>query len=267
MLSLGEYIYTHLFESEKRYQFITGAGLLVAIFLNVFQPFGINTGGFSFSGIAMVSGYGLMTTLGLMMVIKSKLIFQRLYHFHPIIFSLATILLISLFIFSYFKIIFSGSSPSDRFVIIYLNTLIMSVIILLLIKGLFGNINLQKKGISDTIIIPSKNKSQAGIQLSINHLIMIEACGNYILVYYLHDNVLKKKLIRNTLRHVEEISKTHLTLVRCHSSFLINTLYLLEIKKNLRKHSLLMDYVAQSIPISKRHLENVKIYLSPPDPR
>lgn len=258
MTSIVDYVYVSLYENGHKFRIIFGVGLIVAIFLNVFQPFGINNGGFSPKGILMVSGYGCATSMGLLLMVRFKNIFMQLYHIHVWLFTIISLFFISLLVFSYFKIIFSGSSSDDHYIEFLLNTSGVAILILWLIKGLLVNEYHPSEIPSSNLLIPSKNKSQSGLQLSIHNLIMIEAYGNYILVHYQHENTIKRMLIRNTMREVEELLRIYPTVIRCHSSFLINSNFLLTVKKNRRKYTLVIDHITHEIPVSKQHLSTVR---------
>ena len=52
------------------------------------------------------------------------------------------------------------------------------------------------------IEILSENKSDS-LQLLHHNIVAIKSADNYIQVYYLENNMLKKKLLRNTLRNIE----------------------------------------------------------------
>lgn len=253
------YAYRNLYEREMQYKIIFWSGIAVAIFLNVFQPFGINNGGFSLKGIMMVSGYGLITSIGLSVMIIFGKVFRKLYAVHPIVFCTISLAFITSLVFLYFKVVFSNVGNTDSFIELFLNTIIVGVFILLIFKGIFGNNQINEHHLfNGNITIQSNNKSETGIQLIPSKLVMIEAHGNYIMIYYLHRNEIKTKLIRNTMKEASKRCIQFPGMVRCHVSFIINSDHVIELINNKNSHCIILNYLEKSIPCSSKHYSSLK---------
>lgn len=206
----------------------------------------------------MISGYGVVTSLGLLVLVVSGPIFKKLYFIHPWLFFGGSITTISVLAYTYFQVAFSGTGASESFMQILLNTLIVGIVILLLLKGIFMSHPQRKDHSTPEIIrIPSRNKSCNGIQVPASNLILVEASGNYISVYYLHDNDLQKKLIRNTMKNIEGLITHGNRLVRCHMSFIVNTDYVLETTRKNRRHFMKLRYISTKVPVSERYYPRI----------
>ena len=257
-LIMIEFAYKNLYDKDQQFKIIFLSGIVVAIFLNIFQPFGINNGGFCLKGILMVSGYGLMASIGLAAMVISSKVFKRLYYMHPILFGLSALVFISILVYSYFILIFSGNSINDSFVEVLLNTLIVGSVMLFLVKGVLGSSSENDDTNGQKIIIPSRYKTESGIQLLPDQMIMIEANGNYIMVYYLHESIVKKKMIRNTMKEAQQQCTGYQHLMRCHASFLINADYIMEMLKSNRNHYLHLTLMDKRIPVSQKYYRPLK---------
>lgn len=97
------------------------------------------------------------------------------------------------------------------------------------------------------------------LRLSINKhdLLYIEACDNYVVVYYTSNDTIKKYLLRNRLKALEdEFLGTNI--IRCHRSYLVN----LEKAKVIRKESdgLYIELDTKNtkeIPVSKSYQKEI----------
>jgi len=97
------------------------------------------------------------------------------------------------------------------------------------------------------------------LRISINKkdLLYIESCNNYVLIYYTSNDTIKKYLLRNRLKTLEnELSNTNI--IRCHRTYLVN----LEKAKVIRKESdglyIELDTKdAKEIPVSKSYQKKI----------
>ncbi|WP_231565543.1 LytTR family DNA-binding domain-containing protein [Psychroserpens sp. Hel_I_66] len=92
------------------------------------------------------------------------------------------------------------------------------------------------------------------LRLLLKDLICIQSSDNYVEVFYLDGNELKKSLIRNTL---SKVSDTFPELLRTHRGFLINPFHFQSWKTEKGKHILNLSQSIE-VPISKTYLVDVK---------
>ncbi len=107
--------------------------------------------------------------------------------------------------------------------------------------------------VEETITVQIKEESvkESPIVMQLSEFVYAQSEGNYITIYYLHDNTLMHKLIRLSLKQLE-IQLEHLSQIkRCHRSYLINTQHITAIDGNARSLTIQLDNVATSIPVSR----------------
>lgn len=105
-------------------------------------------------------------------------------------------------------------------------------------------------------IIGSNSNEQ--IKFLLKDFIMAQAQSNYVDLYFLSENVLKKQVIRSTLSKViNEIPNGQ----QVHRSFLVNPSFINSISGNTRKGTIRLNHIVDDIPISPKHFLGVKKYL------
>jgi DNA-binding LytR/AlgR family response regulator len=131
----------------------------------------------------------------------------------------------------------------------------LTVILPILIIGRFAFGKYKDKKLDEQKIEIQGDGNYESLRLLLNYLICIQSSDNYVEVFYLDRNELKKSLIRNTL---SKVSDSFSVLLRIHRSLIINPFHFKSWKTEKGKHFLTL---AQNIevPISKTYLENVKV--------
>jgi len=94
------------------------------------------------------------------------------------------------------------------------------------------------------------------IALRLDQILFFEAQDNYVAIYHLEDNKLKKHLLRSTLFHVESII-TSKVIIRCHRSFIVNLSNVESFKKKKNKLQLKVKNFKDCIFVSKKYEEGV----------
>lgn len=107
--------------------------------------------------------------------------------------------------------------------------------------------------------------SRGVLQLSVakENLLYIESADNYICIWYQKNEMLKKQLLRITMKDIsEQLADTNV--VRCHRSYMVN-LDLVKVMRREKENLFLELGVAglKEIPISKTYGENVLRRLVP----
>jgi DNA-binding LytR/AlgR family response regulator len=108
-------------------------------------------------------------------------------------------------------------------------------------------------------IIPfiSDNKSDK-IDLLPEDILLIKSAENYVEIVYKDGENVKQKMIRTTLRSIEEQLRKYMEFVRCHRTCIINTKYILKLTSGYQGQRLkLIDY-NQEIPVSRQYLLDVR---------
>ncbi|WP_271784247.1 LytR/AlgR family response regulator transcription factor [Aquimarina algiphila] len=106
------------------------------------------------------------------------------------------------------------------------------------------------------ITIESDNRNDS-IILRLDTLLYIEAQDNYVNVYHLLNNEVKKQLLRTTMKVLESKLK-EMTVVRCHRSYLVNINLIIKVKGNGNQMKLFLPNVKKPIPVSRSYISPLK---------
>lgn len=85
-----------------------------------------------------------------------------------------------------------------------------------------------------------------------NDLLLLESTDNYVSVYYVLQNKTQRKLLRNTLKNMEEMLKEN-SVVRCHRSFMVNIANVEFMQKEYKKFNLKIKHFDKLIPVSEKY--------------
>lgn len=89
-------------------------------------------------------------------------------------------------------------------------------------------------------------------------LYYIKAADNYIEVYYRSAGEVSRRILRNTLKAVEQDLESHPDLFRCHKSYLVNLSHVHHLSGNAQGYKLHLQQVDEPIPVSRQHNESIK---------
>ena len=108
-------------------------------------------------------------------------------------------------------------------------------------------------------IFDEKSKMQLSVRRE--HLLVIESADNYVCVWYMNGEAIRKVMVRTTLKQVaEQLQESNI--LRCHRSYIIN----LDCVRVLRreKEGIFVEFGIEGlpdIPISKTYAENITRWL------
>ena len=104
-------------------------------------------------------------------------------------------------------------------------------------------------------------KGEMRISIRRENLVMIESADNYVCVYYLSDQKVKKSMVRNTLNRVaEHLQGTRV--VRCHRSYMINLDHTQVLHRD--KEGIFIELGIDglpNVPISRTYADNVREWI------
>ena len=240
-------------------------------FINLYKPFGSEVWyDVSWWVFSLVSG--LLVIAGMLVVLLSRLFMFWVKRRRQISILYYVLMIAGEIIFmSILYVILERLVPKDTrplHVLMYLSAQNTALILLIpyLISLLFfafqeKKINLEKLArqiMHKTDFIPLKDeKGVLRITLKLDDLVYLQACDNYVIVYYEVEMKMKSYLIRNTLKQFERDLK-EFPLVRCHRSYMININRIKMMKREKSFIQLLMDNIEQhEIPVSKSYTERV----------
>ena len=100
------------------------------------------------------------------------------------------------------------------------------------------------------------------VTFPISQLLYVEAVGNYVKIYHLHDGEVRNDMLRATSKQIEEDLKDYPMIVRCHRAFLVNLGQVEEISSQAGAMQLLIKHSHDSIPVSRSNRPQVKAAIS-----
>lgn len=96
------------------------------------------------------------------------------------------------------------------------------------------------------------------VGLEITDLLYIEAVGNYVKIVQLHDNEVQTKMLRATMKQMEDTLQAYHMIVRCHRAFMVNLGQVEQISSNSRAMQLVMRHSHDAIPVSRSNVSKLK---------
>lgn len=261
-------------KKADRFLLILVVFVFSVIFLNVFQPFNIARW-YSDSGFIQflrLSSYGFVIAI---VFLYTQFPLRRIFKIHEfkiksyLLWLLIEIALINLvYIFLYGNPI--GNFRND--LIFSLKYTLMSIwlpysfaILIVYYKNQRDEIaslksNANKPTEKRSIIFKDENDKIKFSVLS-KDLLLLESTDNYVSVYYFIDNKVHRKLLRNTLKNMEEMLKEN-SILRCHRSFMVNPTKVEFMQKEGKKLKLKLNHFDKPIPVSEKYSTPFLSFLS-----
>ena len=275
---------------EKRNQIIMVlfVSIFAIAFINIFNPFASKDWikGTTITETKYFLWSTLLVLIGMIVVAVSRIIMYRFsqkpthnitilkyigWVFVEVLLLSGAFTILALIVHSNLNL--TASDPMEIFTTAIQNTIYILFIPYLLCIMYFSyqDKNLKLKELMDESIgfkssnLISIRESRGVLQLSVakENLIYIESADNYICIWYLKNETLKKQLLRITMKDIsEQLSDTNV--VRCHRSYMVN----LDLVKVMRreKENLFLELGVpnvKEIPISKTYGEQVLRRLVP----
>lgn len=95
-------------------------------------------------------------------------------------------------------------------------------------------------------------------------LLYVESADNYIKVILTQNGTAKTTIVRQTLKHFEELTRHYPSLVRCHRSFLVNLEKVTNAEGNAQGLRLHLEHCTTLVPVSRSYVQAVKALLNAP---
>lgn len=115
---------------------------------------------------------------------------------------------------------------------------------------------LQKEETTETITLSGDTKDS--ISLIPENILFMEASGNYVEICYKEEAKEKHKLLRSTIKQMEEVTQAFSYLIRCHRAYIVNINHIRNISGNAQGYRLSLTNTMQEIPVSRTYLKELK---------
>lgn len=106
--------------------------------------------------------------------------------------------------------------------------------------------------------ITLKGSIRESISLKTENIIYIESEGNYVNIYNKQDDKITRRLLRSTIKQMEESLQSYPMFIRCHRAFIVNTNYISNTKGNAQGYQLTLYDISQEIPVSRTYLKSIE---------
>jgi len=266
---------------ENRWRIILSISLFIALFILVFQPFGISNYTGKYKQL-FESGYGVVTLIVLIidlfvfpLFLEDWFLSQKWTVLKQMIWQLWILFSIGLGNFLYSSIFLQFSNGFQAFLIYQFYTLVVGVLPILIITILHQNALLSENlklanemngdltgfnvlQVPDEKVRISAENNKDKIEINQSDFIYIGSTGNYIQVFYLVKNELKSILLRNTLKQIEEQVKECTAIIKCHRAFLVNKDKILRVKGNSQGLRLVLKDTTDEIPVSRNYSKSLR---------
>ncbi len=104
---------------------------------------------------------------------------------------------------------------------------------------------------------------QETLTLLASQICYLTAADNYVQVYYLDSNhQLRQKMMRSTLKKMEESLANYPNLCRCHRAYIVNLSKVIDVSGNAQGYRLTLQHTDETIPVSRSLNDSIKEKIS-----
>jgi len=284
MTDLYKPIPAYLTAKRNIIQLILFTAIFALIFINVYEPFGVNVW-FKITRWQLLFYSSLITLTGVLVVVLSRIFMYYLSHrvilnhFQYLLWVVAEVLFMALFYALYIKLFLHDKRFfPDLFKLSVQNTALLLLLPYSISWLYFSwkekNITIAEMSQSPSTadfsrqMIPFKDeKGILRFSVKMENLLYLEASDNYVSIHYLNKDQITRFMLRNTLKNIEEDLKGT-EIVRCHRSYMVNYEKVKVIRREKDGVWLELDLSsAIDLPVTKTYMENVMkafSHFSPP---
>lgn len=108
----------------------------------------------------------------------------------------------------------------------------------------------------EQVEIISNNKFEK-LSLKYKNIIHIKSADNYVVIYYLENDLLEKKMIRNTLKNIEIQLANYPRFIRCHRTSIVNIAQIEKSAKEYGSFLLKMNHLDEKVTVSRQYRPNI----------
>lgn len=108
------------------------------------------------------------------------------------------------------------------------------------------------------LVVTLAGTTSETVMVRIADLLYIEAVGNYVKIYHLHEGAVQSSMLRATSKQMEDDLRAYPMIVRCHRAFLVNLQQVEEIVSRSGAMQLLIKHSHDFLPVSRSNMTQVK---------
>jgi DNA-binding LytR/AlgR family response regulator len=108
----------------------------------------------------------------------------------------------------------------------------------------------------ETIVLEGTTKET--VTVNPNDILYIESSGNYVSIVYRDVDTNRNKLLRSTIKHIEDMLLPYAVFVRCHRAYIVNINQISTIAAHEQGFRLNLFDTLEIIPVSHAYLGDLK---------
>ncbi len=252
-------------DKKDRLLFISICFVFAVLFINIFVPFNINRWGSDSGFIQFIrlSSYGFVVGIVFLFTQFPLRKWFNTSHFKIKSYILWLLIEISLISLVY---IFLYGNPIGNFyndLVFSLKYTTLGILLPYSFSMMLINYKNQKKKLKElhrkiekpvfqNLINFSDENGKIKFSIQKKDLLFLESTDNYITIYYKTENKLQRKLIRNSLKNIEE-SLREQSIIRCHRTYMINISKIESIQRENKQIQLKIEGYENLIPVSRKY--------------
>ena len=110
---------------------------------------------------------------------------------------------------------------------------------------------------SAPVVFYSESKKDK-IEILPDNIMLIRSADNYVDIYYRKEEKIEHKLLRNTLKYINNELRENTEFIRCHRTCIVNSTYILNMTNSYRGYRLIMLDMEEEIPVSRQYILGIK---------
>lgn len=270
---------------KENLRLFLGIGIGIFLFILFFQPFPLE--GFDFNNrLIFVAGLGFIVFI-IMVLIRIGLssFIQNFNHQRyqaTLPYYMSGFLIMSLSSVAYaFYLNYVGSVPISFYIIFKVILICMAPPVLLWMHDELNSLRamnkfLRKKlderekqlfkyrvKIPDKLIEFKSETASENFSLPSSAVTLIKSADNYVEIIYEESGIYNSKLIRNSLRNIEQQLKPLPEFIRCHRTCIVNSRYIEDLSRAQNNYWLKLKGMSEQIPVSRQYLLKLKEIIHP----
>lgn len=255
----------HLLDrKQNRWLLTIVTGIYVILFMNLYLPFNVDRwyNNETIPLFVILSSFGLIGMAVLMvsqLVIREILKIRAVKMYGIILWFLVELALLTITMFFIYGT--AGLEGRDLINEIFLAFKYTSLVIIIPYAGVLFYLYTTQKGESIDVLLAASNhlvnildeNGELHIAVDLEQVLFLKSADNYVAVYFIKADKVKKELVRTSLKRLET-ELDEFPIRRCHRSYMVNINKISVSMKNNQGLSLaLKDYSEEQIPVSKNY--------------
>lgn len=269
-----------IFLAQQKIRLFLGISFGIFLFVLFFQPFPLDVFDFN-NRLLFVAGLGAIVFLFMVLVrIGFQMIFQdgQSSRHEPVLpYYLGGLIMWALSsVAMAFYLNYVGSVSISMYIMFKIILICLAPPVILRLNDSFGVLHQKNKRLiieqaelkkqlkqseDDSMNITVDFRSESGsesIQLLANDITLIRSADNYVQILFREGEGYQKKLIRNTLKNIEQQLTPYDSFIRCHRTCIVNSRFVEKLHTKSNNLFLLIRGMEEKIPVSRQYLLKLK---------